>query len=136
MAVPVVGITGNVTLPSGFSILVKSGSMSLDSTLIDTTNTSTSGGNFEGVGGVRKGMGTAIGIPRSGGSGTAPGWATIPSGNVVQTPAAATFTLVNGSCTYTGNMIITSIKIGFVYQGSAALSFAFTWSGAITETWA
>lgn len=136
MAVPVVGLTGNVQLPSGFSILVKSGSLSLNSTLIDTSNTSTSGGNFEGVCGMRSGSGTAIGIPRSGGANTAPGWATIPSGNVVQTPAAATFTLVNGSCSYSGNMLITSVKIGFVYQGSAALSFSFTFSGAIVETWA
>jgi hypothetical protein len=134
MATPVVGITGDVTLPTGFNILVKSGSLALDMTLIDTTNTKTSNGNFEGVTGVRKGAGTAIGIPQNNGSGTAPGFANIPTGNNIQLPAAATFKLASG-CTYTGSVVITSIKTGFVYQGSAALSMAFTFSGSIVESW-
>ena len=135
MGVPVVGITGSISLPSGFNLLVKSGTLSIKLTEVDTTNT-TSAGFYEGTTSIRTGSGTAVGIPQSGGMGTAPGFSNIPTGNNVQVAAAGSFKVVGTSCLYSGNILITNIKLGFNYQGSAACSFDWKFTGAFTETWA
>jgi hypothetical protein len=135
MSVPVVGITGSISLPSGFNILVKSGTLGIKLTEVDTTNTS-SNGFYEGTTSIRSGSGTAVGIAQSGGAGTAPGFANIPTGNNVQVAASGSFNVVGSSCKYTGSIIITNIKLGFNYQGSNALSFDWRFTGSFTEVWA
>jgi len=132
---PVIGITGDVVLPSGFNLRVQSGSMVISIVEIDVTNTSTSAGCGEGVGGVRKARGTAVGIPSTGGAGLQPGFSTIPTGNTQYVPSAMTYKVNGTTCTYTFNALITNIRHGFTYQGKAAISFDFSSSGSITETW-
>jgi hypothetical protein len=134
MAVRTVGITGNITLPTGFSGAIFRGTLDLDATLIDVTNATTSAGNAERLTGVKSCTGTAMAYPQNSGSGLAPGWATIPSGANIQTPAAMTVTAASG-CTYVFTAVISKIAWGWDYSGKQTLTFSYASSGAIVESW-
>lgn len=134
MSSPAIGITGDVTLPTGFSLGVKGGTLTLSLVTIDVTTTS-DGGNQKVVGGVRKARGTAIGIPKSGAAGNAPGFAAWASTSAATASGAGVFKVVGTTCQYTFNMLITNIRIQFTYAGSAVLTFDYESDGAIVETW-
>lgn len=129
MSTKAIGITGNVTLPNGYNLEVRRGSLVLNQAPVDTTSTSDNG--YETfLGGIKGGSGSAIGYPKYNGSGTAPGW-----GSISATPGSFTYTVVGSTNTYTANVLITNIRHSFDYKGNATVQFDFRTSGAISETW-
>lgn len=134
MSVPVIGITGDVTLPTGYSIGVKGGTLTLLLATIDVTTTS-DGGNQKVVGGLRKARGSVVGIARSGAAGNAPGFATWASTSAATVSGAGVFKVVGSTCQYAFNMLITGIRFGMTYAGSQVVSFDFESDGPIVETW-
>lgn len=134
MAVRTVGITGNITLPTGFSGAIFRGTANYDAALIDVTNATTSAGCAERLTGIKSVDGTAMAYPQNSGSGIAPGVGTIPTGNNVQVAAAMTVTMASG-CTWAFAAVISRIAWAWDYTGKQVLTFSYASSGPITETW-
>lgn len=125
-----IGITGNVTLPTGFHIGIKSATLHMSIVAVDVTTTA-DGGNQKMLGGLRRASGSVVGVPL-GGAGNNPGFAAWPSTSTAYTSAAMTVTLQTGD-TYTFNAIVTNIRYSFTYAGAAVLTFDYVSDGAITE---
>lgn len=131
----VIGLSGNITLPSGYALAVARGTCNLFSTPVDVTNATTSGGSAEVLGGVKRAAGTAMGYVQSGNVSGTPGWATIPAGNTPQTAGNMTYNIASG-CNYAFGAIISNIRFDWDYAGRQTATFSFMSSGNITESWA
>lgn len=137
MSQRLIGLSGNIALPTGFVGAIFRGEMDLDQIFVEVTNATTSAGNQEGQGGIKSCNGSAYAYPIATGASLAPGWGTIPTGNTPQTAAAMAVTASSSpACNYTFSAIISRIRWTWDYKGNQVLAFNFRSSGAIVEAWA
>jgi len=124
-----IGYEGNWAAPTNHGGIMRS--WSLDTTMVESDVTGF-GDTWRAVrGGIFGGTGSAEGVPRYGTTNTAPGTTNTDR----RTGVELTLTQATG-CTFVGTAILTSIAMGSDKVGDASLSFTFTFTGAIVETWA
>ena len=130
----IIGITGDLTLPAGFTIGVKRATFRALLGRVDTTTTQDAG-NRRVLGGVRAATGTAVGIPKTGSSTFEPGFLAWQSTSAATVPAAFVFKVNGATCQYSMTVLIYDISIAFDYAGAAVLSFSWDSDGPITPAW-
>ena len=130
------GVGGTVAFVSGFNGKFTAFTLNLENPEVDVTGFSDNGNAATESGGPVKATGTATVVGTFDAASTAP----IPSGALGATPAfaswkgSATFTYA-ASCSYACTIVVTSVATTRSYNGRMEITFSFTSSGAITQTW-
>jgi hypothetical protein len=131
------GVGGNVTFPTGFAGKFVSWSGNLENPEVDTTGFSDNGNAATENGGPVKFSGTAQAVGTFGVASSAPA----PSTGLGASPSygawqgSATFTATTG-CTIACTIIVSVVAMTRGANGRMDITFTFTSTGTITETWA
>lgn len=130
------GTGGAVSFVSGFNGKFVSWTATIANPEVDTTGFSDNGNATTEPGGPIKMTGTAVAVGQFDAASTEP----IPSAALGSTPTfsswkgSATLTATTG-CTYGATIVVTSVQVTRQYNGRMEINFAFSSSGAITQTW-